>query len=59
MKKTILMVRNKNGRNHISRLQKDVNFHCEIIEEVHKRAMRIGVRNLDIDDLFMQVKDKW
>lgn len=59
MRKTLVFLRMKNGKRHLTRLTQEVRLHCEIVERLHMRALRWRVQDLDIDELFNQVVEKY
>ena len=57
-KKTILLERIINGKRHRAKLTQTCFLHCEIIESLHNRLIRLNV-TADIDELFNQVIEKY
>lgn len=57
-KKTIILERTINGKRHRARLSQACFLHCEIIESLFNRLIRLNV-TLDIDELFNQVVEKY
>lgn len=57
-RKTVILERTINGRKHRATLSRTCFLHCDIIEALYNRLIRLDVV-LDIDQLFNQVVEKY